>query len=196
MQVHARIYEWRSAVRKKEGKLCFIAALNSARMIEGETSGNFICKWNCADCEWYHLLLPQPVGRFANGTQTCFYDINSKGFLYKLKETIHPNWWKRWKHLTQINYFKKGINKVAQQVGEEAIELVIEAKKDNDEDLLNEAADLVYHFLSFYWRQKKPHTSQKNIDRKIPKQHFPNTKVASITYISLQKLIHYDFWIN
>ena len=138
------------AETKKEGKVVFYSRSKQRLWMKGETSGNFLFVNEIkVDCDNDTILImANPVGPVChNGTQTCFGDINSKGFLYKLEETIH----KRIDENDETSYtnklFRKGINKVAQKVGEEAVELVIEAK-DNDENLfLNEAADLMYHFL-------------------------------------------------
>jgi len=138
------------AETKKEGKVVFYSRSKQRLWMKGETSGNFLFVNEIkVDCDNDTILImANPVGPVCHtGTQTCFGDVNSKGFLYKLEETIH----KRIDENDETSYtnklFKKGINKVAQKVGEEAVELVIEAK-DNDDDLfLNEAADLMYHFL-------------------------------------------------
>ncbi len=135
---------------KEEGKVIFYSRSKQRLWMKGETSGNFLfVKDMKIDCDNDTILiLANPVGPVCHtGTQTCFGEVNSKGFLYKLEETIH----KRIDENDETSYtnklFKRGINKVAQKVGEEAVELVIEAK-DNDENLfLNEAADLMYHFL-------------------------------------------------
>ena len=132
------------------GKVVFYSRSKQRLWMKGETSGNFLFVNEIkVDCDNDTILImANPVGPVCHtGTQTCFGDVNSKGFLYKLEETIH----KRIDENDETSYtnklFKKGINKVAQKVGEEAVELVIEAK-DNDDDLfLNEAADLMYHFL-------------------------------------------------
>ena len=138
------------AKTKEEGKVIFFSRSKQRLWMKGETSGNFLfVKDIKVDCDNDTILiLANPVGPVCHtGSQTCFGDVSSKGFLYKLEETIH----KRIDENDESSYtnklFKRGINKVAQKVGEEAVELVIEAK-DNDENLfLNEAADLMYHFL-------------------------------------------------
>ena len=132
------------------GKVVFYSRSKQRLWMKGETSGNFLFVNEIkVDCDNDTILImANPVGPVCHtGTQTCFGEVNSKGFLYKLEETIH----KRIDENDETSYtnklFKKGINKVAQKVGEEAVELVIEAK-DNDKNLfLNEAADLMYHFL-------------------------------------------------
>ena len=92
-----------------------------------------------------------PVGPTCHtGSDTCWNDSNltSYGFISKLEETIEN----RIENADASNsyvasLFKKGINKVAQKVGEEAVEVVIEAKDTNDDLFLNESADLLFHYL-------------------------------------------------
>ena len=132
------------------GKVVFYSRSTQSLWMKGETSGNFLFVNEIkVDCDNDTILImANPVGPVCHsGTQTCFGEINSKGFLYKLEETIH----KRIDENDETSYtnklFKKGINKVAQKVGEEAVELVIEAKDNDDNLFINEAADLMYHFL-------------------------------------------------
>ncbi len=102
-----------------------------------------------ADCDNDTILIKAlPQGPSCHtGSYSCFGGKDNKGFLYDLQDTID----KRIKENDESSYtnqlFKSGINKVAQKVGEEAIELVIEAKDDNEDLFKNEAADLIYHYL-------------------------------------------------
>lgn len=135
---------------KVEGKVVFYSRSKQRLWMKGESSGNFLfVKDIKIDCDSDTILImANPVGPVCHtGAQTCFGNVNSKGFLYKLEETIH----KRIDENDESSYtnklFKRGINKVAQKVGEEAVELVIEAKDENENLFLNEAADLIYHFL-------------------------------------------------
>jgi phosphoribosyl-ATP pyrophosphohydrolase/phosphoribosyl-AMP cyclohydrolase len=117
---------------------------------QGETSGNFLnVEEILTDCDNDALLIKvRPEGPVCHeGRYSCFGDKESGGFLYTLGDIIN----KRINDDASESYtnklFKRGINKVAQKVGEEAVELVIESK-DNDMDLFkNEAADLLYHLL-------------------------------------------------
>lgn len=118
---------------------------------KGETSGNFLELISIAtDCDNDALLLKvKPVGPVCHtGTDTCWGENNEGDqFLFTLEKIIAD----RKQHPTENSYtsslFKKGMNKIAQKVGEEAVELVIEAK-DNDKDLfMGEAADLLFHYL-------------------------------------------------
>ncbi len=138
------------AKTKEEGKVVFYSRSKQRLWMKGETSGNFLyVKDIKIDCDNDTILiLANPVGLVCHtGSETCFGDVSSKGFLYKLEETIH----KRIDENDETSYtnklFKRGINKVAQKVGEEAVELIIEAKDNDDNLFLNEAADLMYHML-------------------------------------------------
>jgi len=135
---------------KLEKKVTFFSRSKGRLWTKGESSGNYLLVNKIAvDCDNDTILIyANPKGPTCHkGTTSCFDEETSKGFVYKLENTIH----KRIDDNVESSYtnklFKRGINKVAQKVGEEAVELVIEAK-DNDIDLFkNEAADLLYHYL-------------------------------------------------
>ena len=135
---------------QKEGKVTFFSRSKNSLWTKGETSGNFlIVKDIQIDCDNDTILIKaEPKGPTCHtGAASCFGEETAKGFLYKLEETISQ----RIKDNVENSYtnklYKTGINKVAQKVGEEAVELVIEAKDDNNDLFKNEAADLLYHFL-------------------------------------------------
>jgi phosphoribosyl-ATP pyrophosphohydrolase/phosphoribosyl-AMP cyclohydrolase len=118
---------------------------------KGETSGNTLALVDIkADCDQDALLVyAHPAGPVCHkGTDTCWAEDNyPAGFLGHLESVIQSR-----KHADPdtsytARLFARGINKVAQKVGEEAVELVIEAKDDNEALFLNEAADLMYHYL-------------------------------------------------
>ncbi|WP_299433532.1 bifunctional phosphoribosyl-AMP cyclohydrolase/phosphoribosyl-ATP diphosphatase HisIE [uncultured Maribacter sp.] len=120
---------------------------------KGEESGNFLNLVSIKnDCDNDSLLIKvNPVGPTCHtGTDTCWNEENdsSFGFLSKLEKTIEQ---RRTSSDGTKSYvaslFEKGINKLAQKVGEEAVEVVIEAKDDNDDLFLNESADLLFHYL-------------------------------------------------
>ncbi|WP_312393485.1 bifunctional phosphoribosyl-AMP cyclohydrolase/phosphoribosyl-ATP diphosphatase HisIE [Chryseobacterium sp.] len=117
---------------------------------KGEESGNFLTVKNIAvDCDNDTILIKaKPTNIVCHtGSFSCFGEKNSKGFVYELEEKISQRINDQIKDSYTYSLFQKGINKVAQKVGEEAVEVVIEAK-DNNEDLFkNEAADLLYHYL-------------------------------------------------
>lgn len=118
---------------------------------KGESSGNTLELVDILqDCDGDALLVKAlPKGPTCHtGADTCFDEVNKKqDFLYQLEAIIQDRKQNPQESAYTSKLFKKGINKVAQKVGEEAVELVIEAKDDNDELFLNEAADLMYHYL-------------------------------------------------
>jgi phosphoribosyl-ATP pyrophosphohydrolase/phosphoribosyl-AMP cyclohydrolase len=117
---------------------------------KGETSGNFLNVVDVQiDCDQDTILIKaNAVGPTCHtGSASCFGEESSKGFLYKLEETISNRIDSDDPDSYTNKLYKRGINKVAQKVGEEAVELVIEAKDQNDDLFLNEAADLMYHYL-------------------------------------------------
>ena len=136
---------------KTEKRVCFYSRTKKRLWTKGESSGNFLeVKDIKKDCDQDALLiLATPLGPVCHtGQDTCFDEKNEDTNFLKHLETIIQN---RKKNPTDTSYtaslFKKGINKVAQKVGEEAVELVIEAKDDNRALFLGEAADLLYHYL-------------------------------------------------
>jgi phosphoribosyl-AMP cyclohydrolase / phosphoribosyl-ATP pyrophosphohydrolase len=136
---------------ENEKKVTFFSRSKNRLWTKGETSGNFLYVKNIvADCDNDTLLITvNPAGPVCHkGTISCFGDsTSSKSFIYQLEQIIHQ----RIDNNIQDSYtnklFLKGINKVAQKVGEEAVELVIEAKDQNIDLFKNEAADLLYHYL-------------------------------------------------
>lgn len=135
---------------KSSGRVCFFSRSKNRLWTKGESSGNFLqVESITADCDHDALLIKaKPVGNVCHtGRETCFGNKTSLGFLRRLETTVID----RKKHFKQGSYtsalFEAGINKICQKVGEEAVELVIEAKDDQKNLLLNEAADLLYHFL-------------------------------------------------
>lgn len=142
--------------KTKETKLVTFYSRTKERLwTKGEESGNYLNLVEIIeDCDEDTLLIKaNPVGPVCHtGADTCFDEKNSIGtnFLTKLQDLIE----KRNIDLPEGSYttklFKKGINKIAQKVGEEAVELIIEAKDSNDELFLNEAADLLYHSMVMF----------------------------------------------
>ncbi len=135
---------------QKEKRVTFFSRSKSRLWTKGEESGNFLnVKEILADCDNDTLLIKAlPDGPVCHtGTDTCFNEKNSGDFLKKLERIIAE----RKDNPSEKSYtsqlFTKGINKVAQKVGEEATELVIEAKDDNKDLFLGEAADLLFHYL-------------------------------------------------
>ena len=135
---------------KVENKVTFYSRSKNRLWTKGEESGNFLLVKNIQlDCDDDTLLIKaEPMGPTCHkGTTSCFGEETYKGFLYELEHTISERIDSNDENSYTNQLYKRGINKVAQKVGEEAVELVIEAK-DNDANLFkNEAADLMYHYL-------------------------------------------------
>lgn len=134
-------------------KVTFFSRSKQRLWTKGEESGNFLNLVSIKnDCDNDSLLIKvNPVGPTCHtGTDTCWNEENdsSFGFISKLEKTIEQ---RRTSSDGTKSYvaslFEKGINKLAQKVGEEAVEVVIEAKDDNDDLFLNESADLLFHYL-------------------------------------------------
>ncbi len=133
-----------------EKKVTFFSRSKNRLWTKGETSGNFLLVNNIQiDCDEDAILIKATaLGPTCHtGATSCFNDSSSKGFLYQLERTIAERIDNNIADSYTNKLFRKGINKVAQKVGEEAVELVIEAKDDNQELFKNEAADLLYHFI-------------------------------------------------
>ena len=133
-----------------EKKVTFYSRSRNSLWTKGETSGNYLYVEEIkADCDNDSLLIKvDPAGPVCHtGSTSCFGDETAMGFIYELQHIIDQ----RIKENSEESYtnrlYKKGINKVAQKVGEEAVELVIESKDNNMELFKNEAADLLYHLL-------------------------------------------------
>lgn len=137
---------------KAEGKVTFFSRTKNRLWTKGETTGNFLNVVEIKlDCDQDTLLIKvTPDGPTCHtGTDTCWSESNHGRtfFIEKLASVIKD----RRNNPTDVSYtaslFKKGINKIAQKVGEEAVEIVIEAKDNNDDLFKGEAADLLYHYL-------------------------------------------------
>ncbi len=138
------------ALTRTEGTVTFFSRSRNELWTKGKTSGNYLhVKEILEDCDNDTLLIKViPDGPTCHtGSETCFKENSAKGFLYELEKTIDERISNDNEKSYTNDLFKRGINKVAQKVGEEAVELVIEAKDDNDDLFRGEAADLLYHFL-------------------------------------------------
>lgn len=135
---------------KEKNVVTFFSRSKNRLWTKGETSGNFLNVVSIKeDCDNDSLLIQvNPKGPTChNGTTSCFANEAEISFLNQLENTIEE----RVNNPTSESYvaslFQKGINKIAQKVGEEAVELVIEAKDDNQDLFIGEAADLLFHYL-------------------------------------------------
>jgi phosphoribosyl-ATP pyrophosphohydrolase/phosphoribosyl-AMP cyclohydrolase len=133
------------------GKVTFYSRSRKRLWTKGEESGHFlILKDVKPDCDQDTLLIQaSPMGPVCHtGADTCWNEKNEgREFLSKLGRIIQDRKNRPEENSYISGLFKKGINKIAQKLGEEAFELVIEAKDRNDSLFLNEAADLLFHYL-------------------------------------------------
>lgn len=135
---------------KKEQRVTFYSRSKKRLWTKGEESGNFLTVNDIQlDCDNDTLLIKAtPAGPTCHtGSTSCFKDETPKGFIYELEETISQRIDNNDENSYTNQLYRRGINKVAQKVGEEAVELVIESKDDNELLFKDEAADLMYHYL-------------------------------------------------
>lgn len=167
------------ALRKttETGLVTFYSRSKKRLWTKGEQSGNFLKLDTIQkDCDADSLLvLAYPQGPTCHkGTDSCFGTNSKAPFSLSYLESIITA---RKQHPSSQSYtsslFKKGINKVAQKVGEEAVELVIEAKDDNKALFLGEAADLMYHYLVLLAAKD---IKLKEVLQILEKRHQPSTK--------------------
>ncbi|WP_042723103.1 bifunctional phosphoribosyl-AMP cyclohydrolase/phosphoribosyl-ATP diphosphatase HisIE [Flavobacterium sp. B17] len=134
----------------QENIVTFFSRSKNRLWTKGEESGNFLTVRSInMDCDNDTILIkviPKNVVCH-KGSFSCFGEKDAKGFLYELETMINQRIEEKSENSYTYSLFQKGINKIAQKVGEEAVELVIEAKDNNDNLFKNEAADLLYHFL-------------------------------------------------
>ena len=139
-------------ITQKSKRVTFFSRSKNRIWTKGEESGNFLNPKSLKiDCDGDTLLIKasQEGPTCHKGTDTCWEEKNTQdfGFLSDLEQVISNR-----KHTPNdasyvSSLFEKGINKIAQKVGEEAVETVIEAKDQNDELFLEESADLLFHYL-------------------------------------------------
>jgi phosphoribosyl-AMP cyclohydrolase / phosphoribosyl-ATP pyrophosphohydrolase len=139
------------AKTQESQRVTFFSRSRQTLWVKGETSGNFLhVKDISVDCDDDTILIKAiPVGAVCHtGADTCFEEKNeTDNYLFELEKVIKLRQLKPSENSYTAKLFAKGINKIAQKVGEEAVELIIEAKDENDELFKNEAADLLYHLL-------------------------------------------------
>ena len=134
----------------KENIVTFFSRSKNRLWTKGETSGNYLKVVSIKeDCDQDTLLIKViPSGPTChNGTTSCFADETPLPFLNQLEQVIEGRIANQNANSYVASLFQKGINKIAQKVGEEAVELVIESKDNNPDLFLNEAADLLFHYL-------------------------------------------------
>ena len=134
-------------------KVTFFSRSKNRLWTKGEESGNFLNLVSIKnDCDNDTLLIQvNPVGPTCHtGSDSCWQESNNQdyGFISKLENTIQERKENANSEKSYVaSLFEKGINKIAQKVGEEAVEVVIEAKDNNDHLFLDESADLLFHYL-------------------------------------------------
>ena len=135
---------------KTEGRVTFFSRSRQALWTKGETSGNYLLvKDMYADCDGDTLLIKAtPIGPTCHrGTTSCFDTPASEGFIRHLQSVVQQ----RHRDMPEDSYttklFIKGVKKIAQKVGEEAVESVVEAVDGNRDRFIYEASDMVYHLL-------------------------------------------------
>jgi len=133
-----------------EGKVTFFSRSKNRLWTKGEESGNFLHVISIkVDCDQDTLLIRvNPVGPTChNGTRSCFDSQYNQNFIFELEKIIDD----RYKNPIEGSYVDKlrakGINKIAQKVGEEGVETVIAALNETEHDFINEASDLIFHLL-------------------------------------------------
>ena len=136
----------------RSGRVTFFSRSKQRLWTKGEESGNYLDLVGMSvDCDQDTLLVKAiPHGPTCHkGTDTCWGEQNQErfGFLSQLEGVIADRRENAPENSYVASLFSKGINKIAQKVGEEAVELVIEAKDDSEELFLNESADLLFHYL-------------------------------------------------
>jgi phosphoribosyl-ATP pyrophosphohydrolase/phosphoribosyl-AMP cyclohydrolase len=134
----------------KESKVTFFSRTKNRLWTKGEESGNFLfVKSISLDCDQDTLLIKvKPVGPTCHkGTRSCFDTDYNQNFIFELENIIAD----RYENPTEESYINKlrakGLNKIAQKVGEEGVETVIAALAETDQDFINESSDLVFHLL-------------------------------------------------
>lgn len=138
---------------KQSGKVTFFSRNKKRLWTKGEVSGNFLTvKDMKVDCDNDTILIKaEPVGPVCHtGADTCWDENNqepSENFLTYLEDVIKNRKQSPAGESYVARMMGKGVNKIAQKVGEEAVELIIEAKDNNKELFLGEAADLLFHYL-------------------------------------------------
>ena len=154
-----------------EKRVTFFSRSKQRLWTKGETSGNFLELVEILqDCDRDTLLIKvNPKGPSCHtGADTCFDEVNEAFSIFTLENIIADRKANPKKGSYTNTLFDSGINKVAQKVGEEAVELVIESKDNNKELFLNEAADLMFHYLVLL---KAKNYSLKEVTEVLKQRH-------------------------
>ena len=165
---------------KREGLVTFFSRSRNELWTKGATSGNYLeVKEIITDCDTDTLLIKvKALGPTCHsGTTSCFGETMTKGFIYQLEDTIAQRIDTDDPASYTNQLYRKGINKVAQKVGEEAVELIIEAKDDDPKLFHNEAADLLYHFLILL---KAKNTSLNEVEKVLQQRNQVKNNTSEI----------------
>ncbi|MBB6240072.1 phosphoribosyl-ATP pyrophosphohydrolase/phosphoribosyl-AMP cyclohydrolase [Pedobacter sp. AK013] len=154
-----------------EGKVTFFSRSKNRLWTKGETSNNFLyVKELFVDCDHDTILIKaDAVGPTCHtGSRSCFKTDYNQNFIFELENIIND----RYENPVEGSYINKmrnkGLNKIAQKVGEEGVETVIAALAETEEELIGEASDLVFHLL-FLLKEKG--LSIQDISKNLEKRH-------------------------
>jgi len=159
------------AKTQAEGKVTFFSRTKNRLWTKGEESGNFLnVKSINIDCDNDTLLIKvNPIGPTCHtGSRSCFKTEYNQNFIFKLAEIIDD----RYENPVEGSYVNrlraKGLNKIAQKVGEEGVETVIAALAETEQDLINEASDLVFHLMVLL---KEKNVSLETVAKNLESRH-------------------------
>jgi phosphoribosyl-AMP cyclohydrolase / phosphoribosyl-ATP pyrophosphohydrolase len=158
-------------VTNATGKVTFFSRSKQRLWTKGETSGHFLLvKGMQLDCDLDTLLVKaEPLGSTCHlGNETCWNETSAKGFLSKLEGIIQERKLNPKEGSYTNSLFGEGSKKIAQKVGEEATEVILEAMAGNRELLISESADLLYHFLVLLADQQ---ISLEEVEHKLQERH-------------------------
>lgn len=155
----------------QENKVTFFSRSKNRLWTKGEESGNFLHVKNIRqDCDNDTLLIQvTPAGPTCHtGSRSCFNTDYNQNFIFELENIIQN----RYTQATEGSYVQslrqKGLNKIAQKVGEEGVETVIAALNQTEEDFINEASDLVFHLMVLL---REKNIALKTIAQNLEKRH-------------------------
>ncbi|WP_281800968.1 bifunctional phosphoribosyl-AMP cyclohydrolase/phosphoribosyl-ATP diphosphatase HisIE [Segatella maculosa] len=164
-------------ISKEKGLACFYSRSRQQLWLKGETSGNYLNLVNIKnDCDNDTLLISvQPEGPTCHtGTDTCWGETNNYNpilFLSELQDFINQRYHDMPEDSYTTSLFKKGINRIAQKVGEEALETVIEATAGTKDKLVYEASDMLYHLIVLLTNKG---LRIENLAQELLERHTPN----------------------
>lgn len=159
------------AKTKAEGKVTFYSRSKQRLWTKGETSGNFLnVESILLDCDKdTYLIKVNPVAETCHtGSFTCFGEKEAKGFLHELEAVIKSRKENPSEKSYTASLFEKGTKKIAQKVGEEATEVILEAMDKKNDLLIEESSDLLYHLLVLFADRG---VSLEDVEKKLLERH-------------------------